>query len=198
MHAGIEAQLGVDLAVSGVYRDHAGGATLQHAVGEAPGGRANIHTVLVPHVNVPVFQRPRQFQSATTDKRLVVTEDADGGILFDGRTRLLNLLLVDQYSASQDDRLGALPRGREPALEEQFVETRFHRARLARWRPQFEPVVMVDHRASKLECSFLNVPFRTSFGALWSRFRNSYNLTGRPSAFSTALYTLVLKTFTRC
>ena len=37
-----------------------------------------------------------------------------------------------QHSASKNERLAALPRRREPALEEQFVEPRFHRARLAR------------------------------------------------------------------
>ena len=120
---------------------------LQQAIGEAPGGGANIHAALVSNVNVPVLQRPRQFQSAATDKRLVVAKDADGGVFFDVRTCLLNLLLVDQHSAGKDERLAALPRGREPALEEQFVEPRFHRARLARWRPQFETVVTVDHGA---------------------------------------------------
>src|SRR5450759_2225177 len=116
---------------------------------------------------MPVLQRPRQFQSATADKWLVIAQDANGGIVFDVCTCLFDLLLVDQYSAGKDERLAALPRRREPALQEQFVETRFHRARLARWRPQFEPVATDSCRGSKSECRLLNAPFRTLFGALW-------------------------------
>jgi hypothetical protein len=39
-------------------------------------------------------------------------------------------------------------------LEEQFVEPRFHRARLARWRPQIETVVTTTIHRAKVGTQF--------------------------------------------
>ena len=41
--ARIGAQTGIDLAVTGIDGEHAGGAVLQHAIGKAAGGGADIH-----------------------------------------------------------------------------------------------------------------------------------------------------------
>src|ERR1019366_3532405 len=100
-----------------------------------------------------------------TDKRLVVAKNADGRVLFDVRPCLLNLLLVDQHSAGKDERLAALPRGREPALQEQFVEPRFHRARLARWRPPLETVVTTTHRPPE-RCSAVLLTLHSALRAV--------------------------------
>ncbi len=81
-----------------------------------------------------MLQRARQFQPATTDKWQIVAEDSDLRVTLDTRAGLLHLLLVHQNSPGKNERLRALPRRRQPALHQQFVEPRLHAARLARVR----------------------------------------------------------------
>ena len=75
-----------------------------------------------------MLQSARQFQSSATDKRLIVAENANFRVAVDTGACLFNLLLVYQHAACQNKRLRALARGREPALQQQFVEPRSHAA----------------------------------------------------------------------
>ncbi len=53
-------------------------------------------------------------------------------IVHHGRAGLFQLLLIDQHTSGENQRLGTLAGGRKSALQEQFVEARLHGARLAR------------------------------------------------------------------
>ncbi len=136
--AGIAAQSRIHLSVTGVHCDYFSRATLEKAVGETAGGSANVHAGPAAHVDLPMLQRARQLEPSTTHKRLLVAQDAELGVCFDVGSGLFDLLLIHQHPTCQNERLRALPRGREPALQQQFVEARSHAARLARARRRFD------------------------------------------------------------
>ncbi len=131
-HPGIVTQRCIHLPVASVDRDNLGRAVLQKAVGEAAGGRADVHAGLAMHVDVPILQRARQLQATATYKWQVVTQHADHSAALDISARLFDLLFVHQHPSGENERLRALSCRHQPAFHQQFVEPRSHAARLAR------------------------------------------------------------------
>jgi len=69
-----------DLTVAGVDCEDSGGGALQHAVGEATGGGADVDTAEAGEVDVPVRESALEFESTTTDVLEIGAEDANDSI----------------------------------------------------------------------------------------------------------------------
>ena len=79
--ARIGTQTRIDLAVTGIDGEHAGGAVLQHAVGKAAGGGAHIHADGLLQSDAPMSERGLQFEPAATDVARIAAEQAEFAIL---------------------------------------------------------------------------------------------------------------------
>jgi hypothetical protein len=116
----------VDLAVAGIHREDAGGAVLEHAVGEAAGGGADVGAGEAFDGDVPGGEGGFELEAAAGDVAKVVAEEADGGIIGNRSAGFVDALLVDQDAAGDDHGLGTLAGGGEGAVNEELVETEFH------------------------------------------------------------------------
>ncbi len=117
-HAGVVANLRVQLAVADVERDHSRGAALQEHVGEAAGRRAHVETVEPRDVECECVQCVRELVSRTRDvrRRRLDLE----------RRRLVHLLTrlgVPGHATGHDQRLSLRARLGQPALDEQDVKS---------------------------------------------------------------------------
>ena len=72
------------MAVTGVNGEHAGGAVLQHAIGKAAGGGADIHADGGFEQDVPVDERRLQFEASAADITGIGAEQTDQAIVGDG------------------------------------------------------------------------------------------------------------------
>ena len=97
----------IHLPITRIYRDHAGGAMLQQAIGEPAGGSADIETDLILDIDLPVFEGALQFESATADVFQIFAEQADCGFRFHLRAGFFELLVVDQNFPRENESLGA-------------------------------------------------------------------------------------------
>jgi len=105
--AGIAAELVGNLAVAGVDGEDCGGAALQHAVGEAAGGGADVDAGEVGEVDGPVGEGALELEAAAANVFEIGAEEANDGFGGDGGTWLVNTLLVDEDAACEDESLGA-------------------------------------------------------------------------------------------
>ena len=96
-----------DLSEAGVDGGYMGCAALQQAVGEAAGGGADVETCAVGYINFPVIKSRLELEAAAADIGHVIAEEADGGIGCDGSARLVDLLLVDEHAAGEDEGAGS-------------------------------------------------------------------------------------------
>jgi hypothetical protein len=65
-----------------------------------------------------------EFQSTAAHKGQVMAQKANRGILHHAGARLVDLLLLNQYTAGKNQRAGALATGNEATLDQQQVESR--------------------------------------------------------------------------
>ncbi len=112
----------MDLAVAGVDGEDGGGAVLEHAVGEAAGGGADVGAGEAFDGDGPDFEGRLKLESSAGDVAEVVAEQADGTCFVDRSAGLLDLLLVDEDATGEDEGLGALAGGGELAVDEEFIE----------------------------------------------------------------------------
>src|SRR5579863_8102817 len=75
-HAGILTQFEIQLAVSGVDRNHPADAALQQAIGKSAGGSADIETDLMLNVDGPIFESAFKLKTAATDVLQIFAEQA--------------------------------------------------------------------------------------------------------------------------
>ena len=120
--AGIAAEFFSDLAVAGVDGEDLRGTVLKHAVSEASGGGADVEAEAVGEADVPVGERGFELEAATADVAQVFPQQADGILFRDGMAGLLDLLLVDEHAAGEDQGLCALAAGDQSPVDEQLVE----------------------------------------------------------------------------
>ncbi len=99
---------------------------LQHAIGEATGGRADVETESSIEADGPVGERGLQLQSAAAYVAKIRAEQADGGVGREGCTGFVVLLLMDENAAGEDECLRALARRHQTPFHKKFVETYFH------------------------------------------------------------------------
>ena len=123
--ARVGAQAGIDLAVTGVHGEHAGGAVLQHAIGKAAGGGADIHADGSFERDAPVGERRLQFEASAADVTEIAAEQTDQAIVGDGVPGLVNLLLIHQDAAGENHGLGTLARRHQTTLDKKNVNSFF-------------------------------------------------------------------------
>lgn len=124
-HTWIAAELFGNLTVARIHCEHARGSVLEHAVGEASGGRTDIKTIPVAQLDLPVEQRGFELQAASAHVAEIITQQADSGGFGNAVAGLLNLLLIHENAAGKDQRVCTLAAGDKSALEKQFVQTEF-------------------------------------------------------------------------
>ena len=95
---------------------------LEHAVGEAAGGGADVDAGEAGEVDGPVGEGVLEFEAAAADVFEVGAEQADGGVGGDGGAGLVDALLVDEDAAGEDEGLGALAGGGVALVDEELVE----------------------------------------------------------------------------
>ena len=124
-NARVVAELLGDLAVAGVDGEDGGGSGLEHAVGEASGGGADVDAGESGEGDGPVGEGALEFEAAAADVFEIGAEEADGGGGGDGGTGLVDALLVDEDAAGEDEGLGAFAGGGMAVVDEEFVEACF-------------------------------------------------------------------------
>ncbi len=124
----VGAELVVYLAIAGVHGEDGGCAVLQHAVGKAARGGADVRAGETFDRDGPDFERGLQLETSAGDVSEVVAQHADRCGIVHGRTGLGDLLLIDEDATGQDQRLRPLTRCGQIAVNQQFVESHFHRS----------------------------------------------------------------------
>ena len=124
VHPRVAAELVCDLSIAGVDGQHRRRTVLQEAVGKAARGGTDICACQVLHVQMPGFQCALELKAATGDIAQILAQHADGGIGRNRRSRLVELLLVNQHPARKNEGLGTLPRSGQAAFYQQLVETK--------------------------------------------------------------------------
>ena len=125
MDARFVAELHRDLAEAGIDGDYMGGAMLEEAVRKSAGGSANIEAGAVEDVDVPTIERRGKFEAATTDVRLVFSEEPDARVGEDGGTGLVDFLFGDEDPTGENEGAGVLAAGNQGAIDEEQVEAGF-------------------------------------------------------------------------
>ena len=119
--ARVGAELVVDLAIAGIDGEDGGGAMLEHAVGEAAGGGADVSAGEAFDRDGPRNEGGLELEAAAADVAEISAEHADGGVARDGGAGFVDTLLVDEDTAGEDESLGALARGGQGAVNEELV-----------------------------------------------------------------------------
>ena len=95
---------------------------MEQAIGKTSGASANVETEHALRLDAEVVQRTFELQATTAHELAWFTPNAQRGPVAHRRAALLRLLLVDQHSASKDERLGLLARFSQSAFHQQSVE----------------------------------------------------------------------------
>ena len=100
-------------------------AALQQDIGEATGRRADVERDLTGRVDPERFERGGQLEAAAADVRhRLLDDDGDGVVDLVAGLAIPagGVAIPDADLAGQDERLGARPRIRQPAIDQQLVE----------------------------------------------------------------------------
>ena len=115
-----------DLAVAGIDSEDRRGTGLKHAVGKAAGGGSDIDAMDACEIELPMLKCVLEFETAAADVFEIGAEESDDSIWRNGRSGLVDSLLVDENTSSKDQSLRTFARGSVALIDEKFVETRFH------------------------------------------------------------------------
>ena len=99
---------------------------LQDAVGKPSGRSAHVDARAPLQRDPPMLECVFQLEPAAADVAQVIAQQAQHGSLVDWGPRLLHALFGDQHAPSQDERLRALARGRQPPLHQRLVQPYLH------------------------------------------------------------------------
>ncbi len=136
--AGIVAEFLGDLAIAGVDGKDGSCAALEHAIGEAAGGGADVDAAEAGEIDGPVGEGVLEFEAAAADVLEVGAEEADGGCGGDGGAGLVDALFVDENAAGEDEGLSAFAGGGVAVVDEKLVETDLFVALFCRVRHFFD------------------------------------------------------------
>jgi hypothetical protein len=123
--ARVGAKTRIDLTVSGIDGENAGGSVLQHAVGKTAGRGSNIHANGALERDAPVGERGLEFEASAADITQVIAEQANDAIVGDRVARLLNFLLIDKDASGENHGLRALARWYETTFDKKNVNSLF-------------------------------------------------------------------------
>jgi len=95
---------------------------LEHAVGEAAGGGADVDAGEIGEVDGPVGEGALELEAAAADVFEIGTEEANDGVGGDGGAWFVNTLLVDEDTAGEDESLCAFAGGGVALIDEKLVD----------------------------------------------------------------------------
>ncbi len=124
--AQVAAQRIGDLAIAGVDGKDVGCTVLQEAVGESPGGGADVDAVKASDRNVPKLQGVLQFETAAAHVSEVGAEQADRRLGVDECSGFVDALLGDEDAAGKNEGLGALAGSGMLLVDEKFIQANLH------------------------------------------------------------------------
>jgi len=113
-----------DLAVTRIDGEDGAGTVLQHTVGEAPGGGADVQAGAIGEVDRPVSERAFELEAAAADVAEVVAEQAQAGVTRYRRTGFIDALVVYQNAAGEDKSVGTFAGGDQAMLDQSLVQTK--------------------------------------------------------------------------
>jgi hypothetical protein len=122
---GIVAKLLRDLAVAGIDGEDGGGAALEHAVGEATGGSADVDARETGERDGPMGKGTLELEAAAADVFEIGAEETNDGVCGDRGTRLIDTLLVNEDTSSENESLCALAGGGVTLIDEKLVDAKF-------------------------------------------------------------------------
>ncbi len=128
----IVAELHRYLPESGIHGSDVGGAVLKKTVSKPTGGGPDVEAGAARELNVPVVERPLEFEAATTHVWHVLAEKANGGVWGNRCAGFVDLLLVDQDPTGQDESTSSLATLGEIAIDQQNVNAAFTHGRQER------------------------------------------------------------------
>ena len=111
--AGVLAEAHGDLAKAGIDAGDMRGPGLEEAICKAASGGADIQAPAASNGNCPADDRRLKLEATAADIALLLSEDADGGILDKGQPWLFDLLLRYQNPACEDEGAGSFAAGNE-------------------------------------------------------------------------------------
>ena len=120
----IGGQRRAELTRAHVHRVDLPRAAAQQHVGEAAGGRANVHADQLRGIRAEHPQRLFQLQAAAADVGVIRAQQLDGVGLRDFRRGLGAGPAVDGHQPGANERLRALPAGAEPAGGQRHIQTK--------------------------------------------------------------------------
>jgi hypothetical protein len=116
--AGIAAEALGDLAVAGIDGENAGGSVLEHAIDEASGGGADVEAESAGEVDLPVTEGLFELEAPAAYVAKIFAEETQRGFFGDRAARFLDLLLIDEDTPGEDERLGAFAAGNQSAFDQ--------------------------------------------------------------------------------
>ena len=122
-HPLIGAQTPCQLTVAHIHCVDLDCTILQHTVGKAAGGCANVHADFPLGGQRKTLHRLFQFQAAAADITDIMAAHLHLGILFDHLTGFVYLLFIDKDHAGHDHRLGALTALDQTMLNQILIQT---------------------------------------------------------------------------
>ena len=143
----IGAQAPRQLAVAHIDGVDLDRAILQHTVGKAARGRANVHADLAVRAHRKDLHGLFQLEAAAADIADVMPAHLDLGVGCDHLTGLVDLLLVDKDDAGHDKRLGALTALYQSVLAQVLIQ-----ANLAHACFSFKAFKISAQRAAASSC----------------------------------------------
>ena len=123
--ARIGAQAPRQLAVAHIDGVDLDRAVLQHTVGKAARGRANVHADLAVRAHRKDLHGLFQLEAAAADIADVMPAHLDLGVFLDHLAGLVHLLLVDKNDTGHDEGFGALTALDHAVLHQILVQTNF-------------------------------------------------------------------------
>src|SRR5699024_8903927 len=120
---GIGAQSPGKLSVADVYGIHCGSAVLEHAVGKAAGGSADIHTDFSVGTHGKHFHGLFQLESSAADIADVMPAHFDFGVGRDHLPGFVRFLLIDEHDAGHNESFGPFPALNQAVLAKILIQS---------------------------------------------------------------------------
>ncbi len=141
--ARVVAQPPIELSVADVERDDARRAALQQDVGEAAGRGADVECQPAGDDDPEHVERVGELDAAAPHVRVIGRHQLDARVRRDRGARLRRDLSVHGHPVREDHRASPLTRRRQPAIDDQHIEThfRFH-------LPDKGPITLLFRRSS--------------------------------------------------
>lgn len=115
-----------NLPIARVHSEHTRGAMLEYAVGKAAGRGSHVEAKSAIQTDAPVFEGALQLESAAAYVSQVIAKKTQRRGFIHGVAGLGDFLLIDEDTPGKNQRLRPFPRGSQPSIGSEFVESYLH------------------------------------------------------------------------